>query len=239
MVPHHASLVRFSVRRQILPRVLQVIVCALMGGIASAEEVLTTIPQVEASSAIIPSSPAADEYLPPYYLSQAPEPLPSADAAGSEELSGEASGDDEAANNSLANPAQPLAPEVEALLKRIEALEASLAEKAEPPEEKEEKAEEPAKKDPLEGWTDTSIEKWTVKLGGHVQADWIQWANTDPNISSNPLGATARGLLFQSESALDAGDEATRVRAASVALVNLELQLLEPWTVGPVSATSI
>jgi phosphate-selective porin OprO/OprP len=193
VVPFHAALPRIAVRRQLWSRVLQVIACALTSGIASAEEVLTTSPQVEASSAIIPAGPAADEYLPPYYLSQAPEPLPAADDAGSAELSGAPTADHGAASNPLANPTQPLSPEVEALLKRIEALEASLADSAEPPEdEKEEKAAEPAKKDPLEGWTDTSLEKWTVKLGGHVQADWIQWANTDPNISSNPLGATAR-----------------------------------------------
>jgi phosphate-selective porin OprO/OprP len=192
VVPLYAAASRFAIRRQLLSRVLQVIACALTSGIASAEEVLTTSPSAQATSASIVAS-ITDEYLPPYYLSQAPEPLPAADeVAGSAELSAEPS----AANDPLANPAQPLSPEVDALLKRIEALEASLAEKAESPEEeREEKVEEPAKKDPLEGWTDTSLEKWTVKLGGHMQADMIQWANTDTNISSNPLGNSARNYF--------------------------------------------
>ncbi len=31
-------------------------------------------------------------------------------------------------------------------------------------------------------WVDLSKEKWTVKLGGHVQMDYINWANADPTI---------------------------------------------------------
>lgn len=31
-------------------------------------------------------------------------------------------------------------------------------------------------------WTDMSSEKWTVKLGGHVQMDLINWANASPTI---------------------------------------------------------
>ena len=30
-----------------------------------------------------------------------------------------------------------------------------------------------------EGWTDVSTEKWTVKLGGHVQLDYVNWAQAD------------------------------------------------------------
>lgn len=33
-----------------------------------------------------------------------------------------------------------------------------------------------------DGWTDVSNEKWTVKLGGHIQMDYITWANADPAI---------------------------------------------------------
>jgi phosphate-selective porin OprO/OprP len=33
-----------------------------------------------------------------------------------------------------------------------------------------------------EGWVDLSSEKWTVKLGGHVQMDYVQWANASPGI---------------------------------------------------------
>ncbi len=32
-------------------------------------------------------------------------------------------------------------------------------------------------------WQDVSSEKWTVKLGGHVQTDYINWANADPSIT--------------------------------------------------------
>jgi phosphate-selective porin len=35
---------------------------------------------------------------------------------------------------------------------------------------------------PAKEWTDMSAEKWTVKLGGHVQLDYINWANASPNI---------------------------------------------------------
>jgi phosphate-selective porin OprO/OprP len=38
-----------------------------------------------------------------------------------------------------------------------------------------EKAAEPKKGD--DGWIDLSTEKWTVKLGGHVQTDYITWAD--------------------------------------------------------------
>jgi phosphate-selective porin OprO/OprP len=31
-------------------------------------------------------------------------------------------------------------------------------------------------------WQDLSSEKWTVKLGGHVQFDYVLWANADPAI---------------------------------------------------------
>ncbi len=32
-------------------------------------------------------------------------------------------------------------------------------------------------------WTDVSGEKWTVKLGGHVQLDYVNWAQADPAIT--------------------------------------------------------
>lgn len=34
------------------------------------------------------------------------------------------------------------------------------------------------------GWVDVSADKWTVRLGGHVQADLVEWANKDPAITS-------------------------------------------------------
>jgi phosphate-selective porin OprO/OprP len=33
-----------------------------------------------------------------------------------------------------------------------------------------------------DGWLDLSGEKWSVKLGGHVQMDWIHWAQAAPQI---------------------------------------------------------
>lgn len=38
------------------------------------------------------------------------------------------------------------------------------------------------KKQESEAWIDLSTEKWTVKLGGHVQMDYINWANASPGI---------------------------------------------------------
>jgi phosphate-selective porin OprO and OprP len=35
---------------------------------------------------------------------------------------------------------------------------------------------------PADGWIDVSSEKWTVKLGGHVQLDTITWAQASPAI---------------------------------------------------------
>jgi phosphate-selective porin OprO/OprP len=37
-------------------------------------------------------------------------------------------------------------------------------------------------------WIDLSTEKWTVKLGGHVQLDYINWATASPQIV--PIGTT-------------------------------------------------
>ena len=34
-------------------------------------------------------------------------------------------------------------------------------------------------KQPAGTWEDLSAEKWTVKLGGHVQTDYVTWANAD------------------------------------------------------------
>ena len=43
------------------------------------------------------------------------------------------------------------------------------------------------------------------------------------------LAARARGIVFSSHSRLDAEDSATRMRAAMLELVNLELELIERW----------
>ncbi len=48
-------------------------------------------------------------------------------------------------------------------------------------------------------------------------------------VAYQAFSAGARGIEFASNSRLDAGDVATRNRAAALALLNLEMQLLEPW----------
>lgn len=61
--------------------------------------------------------------------------------------------------------------EILALKRRLDILE---KERAKASSEKSKKADE--------DWKDMSSEKWTVKLGGHVQLDYILWPNADPAI---------------------------------------------------------
>lgn len=78
--------------------------------------------------------------------------------------------------------------EIELLRARIDQLEATekkrqAAETKAADKEKAKKAkDEQTKKDDLLKWEDVSSEQWTVKLGGHVQMDYINWANADPAI---------------------------------------------------------
>jgi phosphate-selective porin OprO/OprP len=77
-------------------------------------------------------------------------------------------------------------PEVQALLERIQALEQAEQKRAEADKAKRE-AEEAKKKADAEkkldtGWVDVSDDKWNVKLGGHIQMDYINWAQADPAI---------------------------------------------------------
>jgi phosphate-selective porin OprO/OprP len=139
---------------------------------------------VRAQSPIEPlDASTVGEYTPTFLLQ--PEPLPPA-------------GDDAADAETEATPPEAMNPEVAELLERIEALEAAVAAKdgeepAEKPKEDAPAEKEPEKKDPLEGWTDLSTDKWTIKLGGHMQADFIHWADTDPNIIAAPVqGAQAK-----------------------------------------------
>ena len=89
------------------------------------------------------------------------------------------------------NTGQPLAPtDVEAIFQRlaqqdaeIERLRAEMTARTAPPASPELAAfEQPAiaqpgaQRKPADGWIDVSSEKWTVKLGGHVQLDYINWA---------------------------------------------------------------
>lgn len=68
--------------------------------------------------------------------------------------------------------------QLEEVLKRLETLEQANEEESEKEEKKEEK------KEPE--WVDMSADKWTVKLGGHVQGDQILWPHKDPAIT-DPL----------------------------------------------------
>lgn len=75
--------------------------------------------------------------------------------------------------------------ELSRLQKRIDQLEASEKKRTESDKKKKDddakKKEDEAKK--AEGWQDMSTDKWTVKLSGHIQMDYINWANADPAIA--------------------------------------------------------
>jgi phosphate-selective porin OprO/OprP len=113
------------------------------------------------------------------------QPLP-VDAAGSDgagptpspQWAGQNQGEAEQIEPSAEDaPLEAIDPQIDAILKRLDALEASAA----PAKCEEESAEmqRDEELDPLAGWTDLSIEKWTVKLGGHIQIDSVNWASTD------------------------------------------------------------
>jgi len=72
----------------------------------------------------------------------------------------------------------PFEADLNRLQKRIDQLEASERKRSE--SDKKKKDEETKK---AEGWQDMSTDKWTVKLGGHVSLDYINWANSDPAIA--------------------------------------------------------
>jgi len=83
--------------------------------------------------------------------------------------------------------------ELNQLKKRIEELEKlvktepSITEKPKAKADEKSKEKNPGKdkesdKKLSETWKDVSDEKWTVKLGGHVQMDYINWAQADPSI---------------------------------------------------------
>lgn len=78
--------------------------------------------------------------------------------------------------------AAAMTPELRAILERLDALEKQVAQEdaAVTPKDAQ-KAEE---KKPADEWVDMSADKWTVKLAGHVQMDWIHWADASPQIPS-------------------------------------------------------
>lgn len=74
--------------------------------------------------------------------------------------------------------------DVAALLQRLEVLEKSEKKRSESDAKKaaDEKAKKEAEAAKAEDWIDLSADKWTVKLGGHVQLEYVDWANADSNI---------------------------------------------------------
>jgi phosphate-selective porin OprO/OprP len=71
------------------------------------------------------------------------------------------------------------------LQERIDQLETAEKKRTEADTKKKEdeakKKEDEARK--AEGWQDMSSDAWSVKLSGHIQMDYINWANADPNIA--------------------------------------------------------
>ncbi len=77
-------------------------------------------------------------------------------------------------------PPAPPAPDMEDVLKRLDALEKAAAKKTTTAEYKPAKKEEQKEeKEPAAEWVDMSADKWNIKLGGHFQLDSINWADAD------------------------------------------------------------
>jgi len=115
------------------------------------------------------------------------------------------------------------------LLKRIEELESAETKRAE--SEKKKSADEKKKKDDEAqkaiDWTDVSTEKWTVKLGGHVQLDYINWADSSPSIPNTQDYFEFRRLRMVAD-------------GAGYGIYDFRLQMtLEPETVGESPAGNV
>jgi phosphate-selective porin OprO/OprP len=140
---------------------------------APAESLAYQADPLENSAELRPNDPAPSDGDGPVYYAQNPEPLPPTE-----------------------DPQAAIAPEMQAILDRLDAVEAELAatkaaaakdaEKSGKADDKKADA-KPKEKDPLDGWTDLSNDKWTLKLGGHVQLDWINWADKSSAIAADPL----------------------------------------------------
>jgi len=72
---------------------------------------------------------------------------------------------------------QPTTSQLDLVMRRLETLEQQASAPA-----TEGKAKSGADQKLDAGWTDVSNEKWTVRLGGHVQLDYVNWANAAPSI---------------------------------------------------------
>lgn len=81
-------------------------------------------------------------------------------------------------------PPMEQADEIQFLRQRLEILEKAEQKRAEAESKKsaDEQALKAAEAAKNHDWIDLSSEKWNVKLGGHIQLDYVNWANTDPAI---------------------------------------------------------
>ncbi len=74
-----------------------------------------------------------------------------------------------------------------------------------------------------------SVIEQAAELSGHQAPEPAIDAESLRLLVYQSFSAGARGIEFASNSRLDAGDSQTHSRAAALALLNLEMQLLEPW----------
>ncbi|MFO0869250.1 MAG: porin [Pirellulales bacterium] len=98
------------------------------------------------------------------------------------------------------------------MLQRLDALEQSRASEI--------RSQPSAAPKPEEGWVDVSSEKWNVRLGGHVQLDYITWAHATPTINNAANYFEFRRLRLLAE-------------GTGYGMCDFRLQLtLEPETIG-------
>jgi phosphate-selective porin OprO/OprP len=84
-----------------------------------------------------------------------------------------------------------------------------------------------------DGWTDLSAEKWTVKLGGHVQLDYVNWADADDAISG-PAASPGTKDFFEFRRLRLVAD------GTGYGVFDFRLQMtLEPETVGESPAGTV
>ncbi len=75
-------------------------------------------------------------------------------------------------------PANDVAAELKSLRESVKRLEGDAQKRRDA-----EQAKKDADAQKASEWLDMSTDKWTVKLGGHVQIDYINWADADPAIT--------------------------------------------------------
>ncbi len=109
---------------------------------------------------------------------------------------------------------------VEDLARRVTDLEKQLKQR----DDADKKAKSAEKK--ADDWIDMSTDKWTVKLGGHVQLDYVNWVNADPAITG-PAAAPGTSDFFEFRRLRLVAD------GTGYGVYDFRLQMtLEPETVG-------